>query len=450
VQTIIVVPAAVFKSTNIESVTRVDIFCILNLHLHDDVCLMLSFLKAKSRENVMAWLSHRPIGLTYSEDGAYPGYTLFCSVRGHHASIIDMEGQIVHQWHHDEGIQHVKLLANGNLLIQTLPSEDAGGREKIGGSAGAMLELDPAGKTVWEHRDIHQHHDYYRLENGNTVYLAWELMPAAFCEQVRGGHSHEEDPELMWGDVVREIDPDGNLIREWLSWEHLDFAEEIICPLESHKEWTHSNSIEVLKNGDWLMSLRLTSTVIIVDGKSGDVKWRWGGSHINKDHDPKVWGPAELSHQHNAQMLDNGNILVFDNGCHRKRGPGFSRIVEINPDTLAFVWSYSAPTVLAFYSFMVSGCERLPNGNTLITEGASGRLMEVTQKHKVVWEYISPWTLKSSFGPTPAVFRSYRIAADDPRLANYTLSADQYSDLNEAIASGQVQRELEYLPAEQK
>lgn len=398
----------------------------------------------------MAWLSHRPIGLTYSEEGFYPGYTLFCSVRGHHASIIDMQGQIVHQWHHDEGIQHVKLLPNGNLLIQTLPPEDAGGCEKIGGSAGAMLELDPAGNTLWEHRDIHQHHDYQRLANGNTVYLAWEVMPAAICERIQGGHKHEEDPELMWGDVVREIDSEGNLIREWLSREHLDFDEEVICPLESHKEWTHSNSIEVLENGDWLMSLRLTSTVIIVDGASGDVKWRWGGSHINKDHDPKKWGPRELSHQHNAQMLANGNIMVFDNGCHRKRGPGFSRIVEINPETLEFVWSYSDPTVLAFYSFMVSGCERLPNGNTLITEGASGRLMEVTQERKVVWEYISPWTVNSSFGPTPAVFRSYRIAADDPRLANYELSAAKYSDLNEAIANGQVQREGEYLPADQK
>ncbi|MBL4681701.1 MAG: aryl-sulfate sulfotransferase [Pseudomonadales bacterium] len=396
----------------------------------------------------MAWLSYRPIGLTHTGEGTYSGYTLFCSVRGHHATIIDMAGQIVHQWHHDEGIQHVKLLENGNLLIQTLPPEDAGGREKIGGSAGAMIELTPEGKTVWEHRDIHQHHDYIRLDTGNTVYLAWEPMPGDVCRQVRGAHKHEDDPEFMWGDVVREIDATGKLLREWRSWEHLDFDEEIICPLESFKEWTHINSIEVLENGDWLMSLRLTSTVIIVDGKSGEVKWRWGGTQINSDHDPKKWGPAELSHQHNAQMLENGNILVFDNGCHRKRGPGFSRIVEIDPETRAFVWSYTDPTVLAFYSFMVSGCERLPNGNTLITEGASGRIMEVSQKHKVVWEYISPWTVVSSFGPTPAVFRSYRIAEDDPRLASYNLSREKYADLNQAIAKGEVQTEKEYLPPE--
>ena len=37
-----------------------------------------------------------------------------------------------------------------------------------------------------------------------------------------------------------------------------------------------------------------------------------------------------------------------------------------------------SPVILGFYSFMVSGCERLPNGNTFITEGATGRLFEVT------------------------------------------------------------------------
>ena len=85
----------------------------------------------------MAWLTNRPIGLTYSDERAYPGHTIFCSVSGHHATMIDMQGQIVHQWHHDEGIQHLKLLENGNLLIQTSPLEDAGGRENSGGSAGA-------------------------------------------------------------------------------------------------------------------------------------------------------------------------------------------------------------------------------------------------------------------------------------------------------------------------
>lgn len=392
----------------------------------------------------MAWITNRPIGLVHSTADAWPGYTFFSSVRGHHCSVLDMEGQIVHQWHHDEGIQHIKLLDDGNLLIQTLPPEDAGGREKIGGSAGAMIELDPQGNTVWEHRDLHQHHDYVRLADGNTVYLAWEEIPKEIASRIQGGHHHEEDPELPFGDVVRVIDRGGNLLQEWRSWEHLDFDKDVICPLESHKEWTHANSLEVLDNGDWLISFRLTSTVVIVDHQTGAIRWRWGPENSAPDHDPKKFGPPELSHQHNAQQLENGNIIVFDNGCHRKRGPGFARIVEIDPQTYEFKWVYTAPVILAFNSFMVSGCQRLPNGNTLITEGASGRIFEVTQRREVVWEYVSPWTVPSSFGPTPAVFRSYRFDPADPRLRGYDFSSARYGTLNHAIARGEVQTEPDY------
>jgi hypothetical protein len=391
----------------------------------------------------MAWLVNRPIGLTYSAPGAFEGFTFFCSVRGHHASVLDMQGRIVHQWHHPEGIQHLKLLENGHLLIQTLPTPDSGPLHEIGGSAGAMIELDRDGNTVWEHRDLTQHHDYVRLANGNTVYLAWETIPKEISDQIQGGYHNPEDPEQMWGDVVREIDPAGNLVTEWRSWEHLDFDLDVICPLESHKEWTHANSLEVLENGDWLISFRLTSTVVIVDRSSGDIRWRWGPTNAHPEHDKK-FGPPALSHQHNAQMLPNGNVMVFDNGCHRRGGPSWSRIVEIDPATYEFEWTYAGRTILEFYSFMVSGAQRLPNGNTLITEGASGRILEVTMGHVPVWEYISPWTVPSRFGPSPAVFRAYRYAPDDPRLAGYDFSADRHTELNAAIARGEVQEEPDY------
>jgi len=391
----------------------------------------------------MAWLVNRPIGLTHRAEGAFAGYTFFSSVRGHHATVLDMDGRIVHQWHHDEGIQHIKLLENGHLLIQTLPVKESGELYQIGGSAGAMIELDRDGNTVWEHRDLTQHHDYERLPNGNTVYLAWDRIPKEVCAGIRGGHHHEDDPEQMWGDVVREIDPSGNVIREWRSWEHLDVDRDEICPLESRKEWTHANSLDVLANGDWLLSFRLTSTLAIVDGETGAIKWRWGPDTTFAAHD-KAFGPPELSHQHHAQMLENGNILVFDNGCHRRRGPTWSRVVEIDPTNHEFKWSYAGHTILEFYSFMVSGAQRLPNGNTLVTEGATGRILEVTTERKPVWEYISPWMVPSRFGASPAVFRSYRFAADDPRLEGYDFSPEKYAELNADIAAGNLQTEPDY------
>ena len=91
-----------------------------------------------------------------------------------------------------------------------------------------------------------------------------------------------------------------------------------------------------------------------------------------------------------------------------------SRVLEIDPITLDVVWKYTPAeagfTPLAdnykFYSGYISGAQRLPNGNTLITEGADGRLIEVTSEHELVWEYVSPYFDKSY--DSNMVYRSYR------------------------------------------
>jgi hypothetical protein len=77
-------------------------------------------------------------------------------------------------------------------------------------------------------------------------------------------------------------------------------------------------------------------------------------------------------------------------------------VVEFDPVSLRLVWEYAAE---GFFSHYISCAQRLPNGNTLITEGAKGRLFEVTQQKKVVWEFVAPSGPKG----TSAVYRAYRI-----------------------------------------
>jgi len=85
------------------------------------------------------------------------------------------------------------------------------------------------------------------------------------------------------------------------------------------------------------------------------------------------------------------------------------------------LWSYVAPD---FYAAFISGCQRLPNGNTLAIEGPEGRIFEVTPAGKVVWDYLNPHggDLKVDGVDGKALFRARRYAPDHPALKGRTLA----------------------------
>ncbi len=378
----------------------------------------------------MGWSLHHPHGLIYyAPQYCHRGYTLFANLRGHEANLIDMEGRICHRWYWPAGINYANLLPNGNLLFHTLAPSEPGPMTGLGGHAGGLVELDWDGSLVWELQNPWMHHDFQRLANGNTLALMWDEMSSDTTFRVKGGYTTAEDPVQMLGDVVREFSPSGEVVHEWRSWEHLDFDEDVICPLEGRREWTHGNSINVTSDGNYLVSFRQTSTVGIVDRESGRFIWKWG--------------PGEVSHQHNPSFLDNGRVLLFDNGSHRRApNTNYSRVVEIDPANNEIAWDYRGEPPISFYSYQISGVERQPNGNTLICEGATGRFIEVTSGHQIVWEYINPLFADSgriaggsSSGRANSVFRAHRFAPEDPALQGRDLDPARYANLNRILGT---------------
>ena len=92
--------------------------------------------------------------------------------------------------------------------------------------------------------------------------------------------------------------------------------------------------------------------------------------------------------------------------------------LEIDPATKKEVWAYQANPVMSFYSHHISGAERLDSGNTLICEGSSGHIFEVTPDGDTVWEYVNPRLDKSFAGEDVNwVFRAFRYAEDSPEIA---------------------------------
>ena len=168
-----------------------------------------------------------------------------------------------------------------------------------------------------------------------------------------------------------------------------------------------------------IISSRQASIVAIV-ARDGKIVWQIGPNFLDSPQQAKI---GQIIGQHNATLIPEGlpgagNLLVFDNGGASGYGDpspiatdgqgiyarARSRVLEIDPVTLELVWSYVAP---GFYSMNIAGAQRLPNGNTLITEGATGRIFEVTPEKKIVWEFMNP--PGEGRGGLNNVYRAYRI-----------------------------------------
>ena len=56
---------------------------------------------------------------------------------------------------------------------------------------------------------------------------------------------------------------------------------------------------------------------------------------------------------------------------------------------------------------LMSSAQRLPNGNTLITESMNGRIFETTVEFEIVWEYVNPYFTKKE--NRNSIYRAYRV-----------------------------------------
>lgn len=348
-------------------------------------------------------MRHHTLGLwEYDRDRATPGFTLISPLHGTESFLIGMDGTVRHSWSHPlvPG-DYARLLPDGHLLWS---GETPDGPRPGGGKGGLLREYDWDGRVVWEYRDDRQHHDFRRLRNGNTIYIGWEPMPANTTQRVRGAEPGTEDKGgVIWGDFLCEVTPSGERVWEWHAHEDIPLEQFPLHPMSTRKEFAHCNAVSEIPNGDLMLSFRKISTLAIVDKKTKKLRW-----HMRNDN----WGQ-----QHDCEQLENGNILFFANGIHVPSGVFSSRVIELDPASGKEAWAYQGTPAYTFFSPNISGAQRLWTGNTLICEGLSGRIFEVTSAGDIVWEFISPWLGPFQGGQSNSVFRAYRYAENSPEIA---------------------------------
>jgi hypothetical protein len=399
-----------------------------------------------------------PTGTTiYDPARAWNGYTVLSPLATQAVLVIDMNGTVVKRWEnfnnsaggparvlpggfvmaasganppHQESLELIQRDFDGKVVWQFSRNEEIKTRD---------------GKTVWSAR---QHHDWQR-ESFPAGYYSPETTPAA-----EGGntliltHTDRTQPKVadraLEDDRLIEVSPKGEIVWQWVASDHIDelgFAPDARAAIKGAAsfnaargsfDWLHVNSATYVGPNRWfdqgdarfapnnvIISSREASLLAIV-GRDGSIVWRLGPDFSASK---ELRAIRQIIGQHHAHFIPKGlpgagNLLVFDNGG--SSGYGFaspiapdgrgafaratSRVLEINPVTLELVWSYTNPR---FFSTNISSAQRLPNGNTLITAGAGGRMFEVTREGAIVWEYMFP--LFSGPNASNAVYRAYRV-----------------------------------------
>jgi len=419
------------------------------------------------------------VGLLLNTERAFDGYTLFTPIGEGNAYLIDNAGRPVHSW--DKGM-------GGNLTPYLL--EDGSVIRVNRGITRHAWDGSLVWDFVYDGPDYRGHHDIEVLPNGNVLLLAFEYKTAV--EAIAEGR----DPGALNTDAlvsqkiveVRRTGPtSGEIVWEWRVWDHLiqdfDLTKDDYAVVGDHPElidinfgatniandesdWLHANAVDYNPELDQIViSVRQFGELWIIDhsttteeaashsggasGRGGDILYRWGNPQAYRA------GGAEdqqLFFQHDAQWITpglpgEGNLLIFNNGVGRPGGSQ-SSIEEIVPPVDSSgsypltpgeaygpaepAWSYSDGP--EFFSLVISGVGRLPNGNTLITSGTSGTIFEVTPDGETVWKYVNPIQRAGPLtqgDPIPAntatfsgneVYRAIRYAPDYPGLAGRDLT----------------------------
>jgi hypothetical protein len=349
----------------------------------------------------------RPVVVERDPAAVSDGLNLYVSGHAAEAVLMDMKGGTLHRWRYPlrrlwpdlaadpqmakvEYWRRAYLYPNGDLL---------GIYEGLG-----IVKLDAASRVLWAHRGG-THHDLFVTADGTIYTLDREGKIIPRINPDKG----------VLEDFVTVLDPNGKVLRKISileSFESSPYAS-LLQRMPRDGDIFHTNTLEVLdgrfadrnpafRKGNLLISVLKLDTLAVLDPERRTIVWaRTGG-----------W-----RRQHQPTFLDDGHLLLFDN---TGAGAGRSRVVELDPATGKTVWQFGGTPAEDLFSKTLGSCQRLPNGNTLITESENGRALEVTRDKRVVWEFYNPHRAGDHGELVAVLFEMVRLPPGFPFHGNGT------------------------------
>jgi hypothetical protein len=346
----------------------------------------------------------RNVGQADQPDKTCDGFTLCMYGVGSQAVLVNMHSEVVHRWHvpfsqvwpdppHLRGpiddawvyYNDGHVYPNGDLVVVIEGPIDV--RNASNGFGLARLDRDS--HVLWKYAEK-CHHDVDVGEDGTIYAIVNETVWT-----VPKGLERIPLPCLV--DVIHVISPEGKTLKKIPVLEAIhDSPYAALLGVYERprtigeapqlnavqddvrdRDVLHTNAVRVLsralapkfpmfKAGQILISPRSLDAIAVLDPDSGKAVWA-------------ARGPWRA--QHDPSFLDNGHLLLFDN----LGSPGGSRVLEYDPHTQAFPWSYPGQTGKPFLSRIRGMTQRLPNGNTLVVNSDGGEVLEVTSARDVVW-----------------------------------------------------------------
>jgi len=381
-------------------------------------------LSSKFNGGAVFRVAHDKGGVTHWDpDKAFDGYTLLATAHGTTVNLVDMSGAVVHGW----DLPYMDIWDASSQVQEPVPERfifvrkarmEPNGDLLVSFSAWAttphgygIAKFDKDSTELWSNlRFIH--HSFDQIDGGEIYALDHEIATEA--------PPYLRDWRVPYlDDGISVFSPEGEFIERFSFFD--SFYNSPYAPVltavaanpgnQGLGNYLHSNDVEILSDdlaesfpmaqaGDLLVSFRELDGIAILDGQTRTVKWFTRG---------------DWRRQHDADFLANGNILLFDNIGMRLAANGGhrSRVIEFNPVNMSVEWVWPDDDAPPFYSNSRASQQRLPNGNTLITESNSGRVIEVTREGELVWEWFNPVRLGDAGNFIPAVFWATRYSEKD-------------------------------------